>query len=384
MAETPLRVLVVGNLPPHVLGGAENQIARLVGCWAALGAHVEVAGHRIPDGEQLLGAHRIRTHRLRPWSIGGRLGRGLGYLLSLWRLAWRRRGDFDVAYCRGLGDGALALGLARALGLVDWKLVVVPINAGGTGDAHFLRSLPAWQLWCRVLDRNIDAFNLINTQVAADLDALGLGRASRWTIPNGIPLRPPRTHASPSAARRLVWTGRFEPQKGLDLLLPALATCMREGATFRLTLWGEGSLREQLRSLSLSLGLGNHVEFAGVRTAESIRDALLHADAFLLPSRYEGMSNSALEAMEAGLPVLCTRCGGVDEYVQDGAGWVCAPDDPQALLAALRRMFSESDESWLSRGMRARALVEARFAMDTIAAANLDLLERVTRSDTRA
>ena len=47
-------------------------------------------------------------------------------------------------------------------------------------------------------------------------------------------------------------------------------------------------------------------------------------------------------------------------------------------------MFSESDESWLSRRMRARALVEARFAMDTIAAANLDLLERVTRSDTPA
>jgi glycosyltransferase involved in cell wall biosynthesis len=381
MAEGPPRILVLGNLPPHVLGGAENQIARLVERWLAAGAKVEVAGHRIPKGEQILGNQRVRTHRLSPWPVGGRLGRGLGYLLSLWMLVWRRRQDFDVVYCRGLGDGALALALARVLKLTSWRLLVVPINAGGTGDAHFVRSLPAWRVWSWLLDRSIDAFNLINTRVARDLDALGLKSAPRSTIPNGISLQPSRPRAVRSKERRLVWTGRFEPQKGLDLLLPALAKCQREGAVFRLTLWGEGSLRDDLYSQSLSLGLGDIVEFAGVRSAAEIRDALFEADAFVLPSRYEGMSNSALEAMEAGLPVLCTRCGGIDEAVEEGAGWVCAPDDAQELLATLRRMFADTDETWLSFGRRARELVETRFAMDAVAAANLVLLGRVARFD---
>jgi glycosyltransferase involved in cell wall biosynthesis len=244
--------------------------------------------------------------------------------------------------------------------------------------------MPAWRVWSRLLDRSVDAFNLINKRLAQDLDALGLKSAPRSSIPNGIPLHPSRPRVLPSNERRLVWTGRFELQKGLDLLLAALSECQREGAVFRLTLWGEGSLRDDLYSQTLSLGLGDRVEFAGVRTAAAIREALFEADAFVLPSRYEGMSNSALEAMEAGLPVLCTRCGGIDEAVEEGAGWVCDPDDPQGLVATLRKMFADTDETWLSFGRRARELVETRFAIDAVAQANLTLLGHVARFDSQS
>lgn len=377
MADRPLRILVLANLPPHVLGGAENQVARLVEAWLAAGAHVEVAGHRIPDGDQALGAQRVRTHHLRPWGWLGRAGRGLGYAASLLRLVWRRRDEFDVAYCRAVGDGALVMALARALRLCRWGLVVVPINARGTGDAYFIRSLPASWAWRRLLDRQVDAINLINADIAADLDALGLRRAPRTAIPNGIPVRPPITRDAVAAVRRLVWTGRFEPQKGLDLLLPALAARKREGARFRLTLWGDGTLREALRAQASALGLDEDVVFAGACASSAVRDALADADAFVLPSRYEGMSNSALEAMEAGVPVLCTRCGGIDAAVEEGAGWVCAPDDAPALDAALAGMFAASDGEWLARGRRGRAIVEERFAIEGVAERNLALIRRV-------
>lgn len=375
------RVLVLGNLPPHVLGGAENQIARLVEAWLAAGAHVEVAGHRIPNGDQAVGVKRVRTHRLNPWKWAGRAGRGLGYMLSLWWLSWCRRRQFDVAYCRGLGDAALALALGRRLGLVRWPLVVVPINARGAGDAHFLRSLPSWRMWCRVLDQQIDAFNLINSNIGADLDALGLRHAPRFSIPNGIPLAPNIERAHPADERRLVWTGRLESQKGLDLLLPALAACHRVGMRFRLALWGDGSQRDALRLQALALGLSEIVTFHGACMAHKVRDVLRDADAFVLPSRYEGMSNAALEAMEAGLPVLCTRCGGIDAALDDGAGWVCAPGDAVALEATLRIMFAESGDKWIARGQRARSLIESRFAIGPVAEANLELLERVARGD---
>ena len=89
------------------------------------------------------------------------------------------------------------------------------------------------------------------------------------------------------------------------------------------------------------------------------------------------MSNSALEAMESGLPVLCTRCGGIDGYIEGEAGWVCDPNSVDGLLEALLRMFAASDEDVLRLGRRARALVEHQFAIEAVAAANLSLLAQV-------
>ena len=89
MPEKALRILVIGNLPPYVLGGAENQVARLVEAWAIDGAHVEVAGHCIPSATVPVGQATIRVHHLRPWTIGG--GRGehsdTYFPLPSWRCA---------------------------------------------------------------------------------------------------------------------------------------------------------------------------------------------------------------------------------------------------------------------------------------------------------
>ena len=63
---------------------------------------------------------------------------------------------------------------------------------------------------------------------------------------------------------------------------------------------------------------------------------------FILPSRYEGMSNAVLEAMEAGLPILLTRCGGIDTYIDESIGWTCEPDDVNGLTAALLRMLDHA------------------------------------------
>jgi len=379
----PLRILVLGNLPSHVMGGAENQIVRLLEQWLAAGAHVEVAGWKIPDGEQRIGGATVRTHSLRGLRGWGRAGRALGFFVAITRLALRRR-DFDVVYCRGLGDGVVSLALLRELGLCRWKMVGCPINARGAGDIAFLRSIPGWRLWCRLIDRQVDALNLINPLIADDLDQVGIRHPPRSTIPNGIGLQPavPRDRVSP--VRQLLWTGRMEPQKGLDLLLPALANCRAAGAQFQLNLLGDGPLQASLRAQATALDLADCVAFLGPVPAAAVRGHLARADVLVLPSRFEGMSNAVLEAMEAGLPVLCTRCGGLDAVVEDGAGWVCAPGEVPALVDALTAMFNTGDTGLLERGRRARALVAERFAIEPVARANLELLERVVRGGVSA
>ncbi|WP_149195509.1 glycosyltransferase family 4 protein [Luteimonas suaedae] len=379
MAEAPLRLLVIGNLPPHVLGGAENQVARLVEAWCAAGIKVEVAGHRIPKGEQVLGTARVRTHRIHTWTMGGRTGRALSYLLSLTRLVLRRRRDFDAVYCRGMGDGLVGVCILATIGVCPWPIIAVPINARGNGDAAFLRSIPGWRLWVRLLDRRISAINLINADIAEDLDALGLLNAPRSIIPNGISVQAPVLRKSVAPARRLLWTGRFEYQKGLDLLLPVLARFRSGRARFHVDLVGEGVLRSVLEQQMRALGLQDVVRFLGAVEAKHVRELLIGVDVFLLPSRYEGMSNAALEAMEAGLPVLCTRCGGIDAVVAEGAGWVCEPDDEASLAACFDAMLMATDDEILARGRLARNIVERRFRIEQVATANLELIRGVMR-----
>lgn len=376
---SPFRVLVLANLPPWVMGGAEHQTARLVEQWCRMGAHVEVAGFRIPDGVIRMGDVEVRTHRLHSVSGLGRVARGGGYLASLLAFAWRHRQRFDVAYCRGLADAALGLSLARRLYLWRTPILAVPINAHGQGDASFLRSVPLWPQWRSLMNRQLGAINLINREIVGELDALGLCQPRRSFIPNGIEVRSPIARTQVGRPRRLMWTGRFEHQKGLDLLVDALRELDEVEGRCTIAFYGDGPLRQYIADLVESSGLGGVVRFCGVLDKDEVRSRLAEVDAFVLPSRYEGMSNSALEAMEAGLPVLCTSCGGIDQAIREGAGWVCSAGDVDDLRRALRQMLSEAEDVWLERGQKARLLVEQRFRIAEVAARNLEVLQELAR-----
>ncbi|ROH93396.1 glycosyltransferase family 1 protein [Stagnimonas aquatica] len=372
-----LRILVVANLPPWVLGGAENQVARLVEAWAGFGHQVEVAGHRIPDGEARLGVAAVRTHRIAVIDRLGRAGRAASYFVSLARLLARIGTRFDVVYARGLGDAAISICLLKAAGFTRLPLVACPINARGAGDAAFIRSVPGWRRIAAVIDRHCDAINLIAPAIADDLAEIGVVTPSLSRIPNGIALAPPLERTVVGPVRRLVWTGRLCAQKGLDLLLVALARVVASGRDFRVELVGDGPDAAMLVGRCRELGLAGHVVFTGPLHRDEIRGRLESADAFVLPSRYEGMSNAALEAMEAGLPLLLTRCGGIDAWVDDTVGWICPPEDVESLFDSLCRLLDVPDADLLARGRRARVLAEHEFGIDAVARRNIELLAAV-------
>ncbi len=374
-----MRILVIANLPPWVLGGAENQVARLVEAWAHLGHHIEVAGHRIPDGQSKLGSYTVPTHRITVADNLGRAGRAASYLVSLARLLYRIGRDFDVVYCRGLGDGAISLCLLKTLGWTDLPMLANPINARGAGDARFIRSIPGWRLIVGAIKRHCATINLIAPAIEADLREIGLVGPRLSHVPNGIALAPAFVRQTVSPVRRLIWTGRLSPQKGLDLLLPALARVVASGREFSLEILGEGPEEASLSSRNQELGLASRISFIGPVHRDEIRQRLAGADAFVLPSRYEGMSNAALEAMEAGLPVVLTRCGGIDTYIDENMGWLCEPDTTDSLYAALCRMLDTPDGDLLAMGRRARELVEREFEIHSVASRNAILLAEIAK-----
>jgi glycosyltransferase involved in cell wall biosynthesis len=107
-------------------------------------------------------------------------------------------------------------------------------------------------------------------------------------------------------------------------------------------------------------------------------------DLFVLPSLAEGISNTLLEAMASGLPVVATRVGGNPELMEEGiTGSLVPPADPQALSAAIRD-YVVNREMIRGHGASARRAVESRFGMEAMVKAYMGVYDSVLAHDARA
>jgi sugar transferase (PEP-CTERM/EpsH1 system associated) len=155
----------------------------------------------------------------------------------------------------------------------------------------------------------------------------------------------------------------------LSALAPDLAPRLR------LVMVGDGSLREPARALLAEARLAERAWLPGERG--DIPVLLRGLDIFALPSRYEGISNTIVEAMASGLPVVATRVGGNAELVVEGeTGMLVPPEDADAMAEALRG-YVASRERRLAHGAAGRAQVEARFSMQSMVNAYLGVYDEV-------
>ena len=157
---------------------------------------------------------------------------------------------------------------------------------------------------------------------------------------------------------RPLWVcpARLEEQKGHAVLLEALARLRERPLDFVAALAGDGSLREPLERRAEALGIASRVRFLG--QVEAIGPLLLAADVVVLPSRWEGLPLSMLEAMARGRPVVASAVGGIPEAIEDRVhGRLVPPDDPGALADALEELHGRVDTA---RQMGARGAERVR------------------------
>lgn len=176
-------------------------------------------------------------------------------------------------------------------------------------------------------------------------------------IPNGVDtarFSPARRDAE---ACELLFVGRLAPQKGVDVLLRALAQIP---GGWRLRIAGDGPERDRLTTLANSLGLSERVDFLGWTQRDALPALYRSADVFVFPSYDEGMPNVVLEALASGLPIVATRIAGTEQLVNDGEnGTLVPPGNPDAFAAALRPVISNAAlRNAMGEKSRARAVVE--------------------------
>jgi glycosyltransferase involved in cell wall biosynthesis len=155
---------------------------------------------------------------------------------------------------------------------------------------------------------------------------------------------------------RLVW------KRGNEELLEAAALVRHAIPSATLVVVGDGPLRPALEARARELGLNDGVRFLGA-VPQAAR-LLPHFDVFILSSVLEGMSNSLLEAMAAGRPVVATRVGGNPEVVVEGeTGFLVPPKDPRALADAVLRLLRDRELAHRF-GEAARRRVESQFSLE--------------------
>jgi glycosyltransferase involved in cell wall biosynthesis len=156
--------------------------------------------------------------------------------------------------------------------------------------------------------------------------------------------------------------GRLEPQKGHAYLLDAWPAVTRDFPDARLLLVGDGSLRGALEERAHARGIAASVLFAGFRAdVPRVLDAV---DVLCLPSLYEGMPLTAIEASAMARPVVATAVDGTPEVVREGhTGRLVPPADPPALARALGELLRDPDGA-RRMGQAGRDWVLARFGLD--------------------
>ena len=149
-------------------------------------------------------------------------------------------------------------------------------------------------------------------------------------------------------------------QKGHIHLVRAMPEILRAVSNARFLFAGDGHLRGELEATVVSLGLKDAVTFAGERS--DIPSILASSDLFVLPSLFEGMPMSVLEAMAAGRAVVATDVGGTQDVVVPGeTGLLVPPGDPAALAVAVIELLSDRERRQ-AFGRSGRRRVEEHFS----------------------
>jgi len=197
-------------------------------------------------------------------------------------------------------------------------------------------------------------------------------------IPNGVDLEQfqPAGDAPARDTLRLLTVGRLSATKRLPLLMEAVELLRGQGADVRLTIVGGGALWRDLARAAARKGLDDAVQFLGRVESSEMPQIYREHDLFVSASMQEGMSNAMLEAMACGLPIVTTRCEGVDELVADN-GVVVDEPEPARLAEAIRRL---ADDRAARRAMSAAARRRAEgFRWSAVAEAYLQLYAKVVR-----
>jgi glycosyltransferase involved in cell wall biosynthesis len=201
-------------------------------------------------------------------------------------------------------------------------------------------------------------------------------RVARTLIPNPVDPLFLLPHEQEPQPDRIVWIGRLNRLKAVEVLLSALAIVRRDRPLAHLRLVGpeeDPTYVMELHRHARAARVADAVQWVGLQRGEQLRDEYAAATVVALPSRQENVPMSIAEAMAVGRPVVASDVGGVSELVLDSVtGFLCPPTNVERLAQMLMRVLA--DETLRKQmGSAARRTAEASFELSAIAAKHVEV-----------
>jgi len=321
--------MLVQSYTPGPVGGAELQAERLACKLACMGYSIQVMTNPVSrsqpwidssdkfsfapteevrycteEGPSLSGK-AVYIHRV-PFAMAYQFTEGYA---DTFRYLVKNRDSYDILHCHmAFGHAVVATIVARIFGK---RCVIKFACTGEIGELGVIKKFKGYSQALHVLHR-AHAVIAISYEMVDELLAHGFSREQIIYIPNGVDTTgfQPYRQAIQRKKLRFVLIGRRTPQKGVDLLLNAVRSLKSLGLreSFEVQLYGIDYADYDYRSMASDLGVDDCVSFFPFHN--DISSVYRQADGFLLPSRGEGLSNSLLEAMATGLPVIASRVSG--------------------------------------------------------------------------
>lgn len=217
-----------------------------------------------------------------------------------------------------------------------------------------------------ILYKKADAFTF-QTDEAADYFKKIIPRNKKRII-----IQNPLTPGLPvfsynSNTKRLITACRLNPQKNLKMMIDAVSEVHNMGVTCTLDIFGEGPMREELQQYINEKGLQEIIKLRGF--SHNIHEEMLRSVAFIISSDYEGISNSMIEALAIGMPVIATDCpvGGARMYIDNNkTGWLVPVGDRDAFASAIMDVLSNPNKAVLlgQRAMQIRNELDVKKITD--------------------
>lgn len=179
----------------------------------------------------------------------------------------------------------------------------------------------------------------------------------------------------------VITTSRLIPKNGIDTLIYAIAEVKKIITDIQCFIIGDGSERKNLELQTANCKLQANIKFFGSVSYEEIPRYLHQADIFVRPSRSEGMGNSFVEALAAGIPIIGTSVGGITDIIEDRkTGLFAAVDNPDDLAVKIIAMLQDKE---MGRAMveNAQPMIQERFSWDVIALQYKKVFEKVFPSN---
>ena len=232
---------------------------------------------------------------------------------------------------------------------------------------------------------SVEAVIAISKQVEESLISGGVSRNAVRTIYSGLQF----SDAAPAAQSTALYAAyglsadavllgtvaHVFARKGYDVMLRALPAVIREVPTVQYLIVGTGDVayERQLKALAGTLGVADHVHFAGFQ--DDVAPFLAAMSLYVHPARMEGFGIAVVEASAAGKAVVATRVGGLPEVVEHGrTGLLVGPDDPQELSAAILSLLRDEGRR-KEMGERGARVARERFDLR----ASVGAIERLYR-----